>query len=122
MPHHDPAEFPHFDPTETREQMRERLQHGTGTTTTRLSRAQVERLLRMASGARTPEEIGVDFDLTEIRALARDALAYMTALEHIRDTMGRVCEDFEICGHVACADSCGAVLVALGALNGEPLP
>ena len=27
-------------------------------------------------------------------------------------TYGRVCEEFEICEHVACSDSCGAYLVA----------
>ncbi len=30
--------------------------------------------------------------------------------------MGRVCEEFEICQHPACADSAGAVLLALDVL------
>jgi hypothetical protein len=31
--------------------------------------------------------------------------------------MGRVCPEFEVCTHPWCSDSCGAVLVALEALN-----
>lgn len=38
------------------------------------------------------------------------------AFEAIR-TMGRVCPEFELCDHVACADSCGAYLKATEALE-----
>ena len=41
---------------------------------------------------------------------------YEKALKEI-STMGRVCEGFELCTHVACADSCGSTLIALEALN-----
>ena len=44
---------------------------------------------------------------------------YEKCLKIITDSMGRVCEEFEICAHVACADSSGAVLLALEALNPE---
>ena len=45
---------------------------------------------------------------------------YEKALKEI-STMGRVCEGFELCTHVACADSCGSTLIALEALKEERL-
>lgn len=39
--------------------------------------------------------------------------------KHMKDIrkLGRVCEDFEICNHNSCADSCGACLIAMEALK-----
>jgi hypothetical protein len=38
------------------------------------------------------------------------------ALEKIAK-LGRVCDDFEVCEHSACLDSCQAALIALDALQ-----
>jgi hypothetical protein len=48
--------------------------------------------------------------------LAARADKYEKALRAITK-LGRVCPEFDLCAHQACADSCGAVLLALEALK-----
>ena len=41
-------------------------------------------------------------------------------LNKIANEMGRVCDEFELCSHPACQDSCGAVLAALNYFRKYP--
>ena len=55
-------------------------------------------------------------DAAEYERVRTDLARLRKALDSIAK-LGRVCPDFETCRHPACADSCGAVLLALDALN-----
>ena len=57
-----------------------------------------------------------NLDRAEAEATEQKVAKYEKALKEI-STMGRVCEGFELCTHVACADSCGSTLIALEALK-----
>ena len=48
----------------------------------------------------------------------QDKLAIaVKALEEIKNTQGKVCEEFEICKHIACQSSCGSWMIADKALK-----
>ena len=49
--------------------------------------------------------------------IVREHNVYKTALEKIRSEYGKVCEEFELCTHVACGSSVGAWFTADKALN-----
>jgi hypothetical protein len=67
----------------------------------------------------TPEErYYANSDEGEIRHLRTENQRLRTALETIRRDYGRVCAEFELCDHVACASSVGAWFEADAALAG----
>ena len=42
---------------------------------------------------------------------------YKKALEEIKDTQGKVCNEFEICKHLSCTSSVSSWMIADKALN-----
>lgn len=104
-----------------------------------LTDAEVERLARVIyeqvdydAGDVSWEEASADWQPVyrmAARAVATAVLAGVAERERgLREALecitrlGRVCPDFELCQHNLCADSAGAVLIALDALKAIPTP
>ena len=60
--------------------------------------------------------------MTEYEVLLNQHAHYKRALRLIVEHTGRVCDDFELCTHTSCNDSCAAWMYANAALRGEELP
>ena len=76
--------------------------------------AEIERL----TGVITLDCKKMEESSDKLKAAEQKVAKYEKALKEI-SAMGRVCEGFELCTHVACADSCGSTLIALEALKEE---
>lgn len=72
---------------------------------------------KMRSGDTLDLAEAIGYGLREDSRARHTADRYRLALERIVTECGAVCEEFEFCAHRSCRDSCGAVLIALGALR-----